>query len=258
MNALKNFITPLLLISLFFAACNKHYIPQQDIAPKLIKFGDDYNNNQFEYDAATSRINKLTIVIDSVPTVYNVTYQNGVPSQVQSSLITDKFIYADNHIIRSELYYNNSPDLQSKIVYSYSGDVLNEQVFYEKNAPSAPLLPQLKYKYETLPNGDISKIDIFLWDNTAGAYNFVGSNHYEYDGHTNPVYVSRDFNLFYAFPATPHNVQTVTSFDASGAQISVTTYNYTYNGAGYPTQAKRTYTPTGRPSSVTTLNYVYQ
>jgi len=260
----KNYARILILLlgcAIIFTACKKHNTAPKNPNPatvaKIIRFGDAINNNQFEYNAA-SNVAKITVVTDSVPTEYNITYQNGVPSQLQSARFLFKLIYTDGHLVRSEEYDNNTPELQSMTIFNYSANTLSEQLFYEKPVPSAGLAPQLKYKFETLPNGDISMVEIFLWDRTTGQYNFLGSDRYDYDGHPNPVYPTNDFHILYTIPATPHNVHKITSYDTSGILISVTTYDYIYNSTGYPVEAKRTNTPTGGFSSLTTLTYTYR
>jgi hypothetical protein len=262
MKILKTFVTLLFVgAPLFFSACNKHYTTPQDAdqvpGAKIIKIGDDLNNNQFEYDAGL-RVSSLTVVTDSVPTTYNITYQNGVPTQLQSLYFLNKLTYADNRLTRLETYYTNAPEVQSLIVYNYSGSTLTEQLFYEKPISSTVLRPQLKYKFETLPNGDISMAEIFIWDANTGQYKFLGINRYDYDGHPNPVYPLKYLRLFYSFPATPHNIRAITNYDPSGTLVNTFTYDYTYNNDGYPAQAKETQTPTGGFSSFSTVTYTYQ
>jgi len=260
MISLKNFITLLFAaVVVLFTACKKNYTgPQTNTSGiKLIKIGDATNNNQFEYDAA-SNVSKITVVTDSVPSAYNITYQNGIPSQLQSAQFLNKLTYADGHLVRSEIYNNNAPEVQSMVQFNYSDNGLSEELFYEKDFSSVTLYPWLKFKFEALPNGDISMIEFFLWDRTTGQYNFLGTDRYQYDDHANPVYRVKDFYTLFNYPATPHNVRTITSYDISGAQIGLVNYEYTYNSAGNPVAAKRTQTPAGGFSSVTTLTYTYQ
>lgn len=260
MKDLRIFIALLFLgVALFMAACKKHYaVPAKPVTKlnvKLINVGDAANASGFEYgiDGATSRI---TIVTDSNPTIYTVDYQNHIPAQLRSSSFNVKLTYSNGRLQQTDWYDNRFSEVQSRALFNYAGDQLSEEQFYEKF--SNGLQPWMMYKFETLPNGDISKADIFLWDSNTGQYNLLGSNRYEYDDHPNPVYPLNDFYKLFTLPATPHNIVKETSYDSSGILVNLLTYNYTYNSNGYPAKAKRSSTPVGGYPTVTTLDYTYQ
>jgi len=265
MKKIKNFILLSFLSAAVFSGCKKDRTKPQDpgnthqppTAARIVRVGDSTNNNQFEYDAA-SNLAKLVIVTDSNAYPYNVTYQNGVPAKLQSPSFTTNLYYTGGRLTKTQVYQNNSPDVQSMVLFNYVNGDLSEQLFYEREFNGTTLSPWLKYKVETLPGGDISKIEFFLWDRTHGAYNYLGYNEYEYDTHPNPVYRLRDFTNLFNFPATAHNVKTEKSFDTSGVLIGTVVYEYTYDGAGNPVKAIRTQAPTGGFNTVNTVSYTYQ
>jgi len=260
MNKFKTFILLSFLGALIFSGCKKEHTKPQNSGnsvARIVRVGDSTNNNQFEYDAAQN-LAKLTIVTDSNAYPYTITYQNGVPAKLQSPDFTTNLYYTGGLLTKTQLYQNNSPDVQSMVLFNYVNGNLSEQLFYEGENNANTLSPWLKYKIETLPGGDISKISFFLWDRIHGAYNYLGYNEYEYDAHANPVYRLRDFTNLFNFPATPHNVKRENSFDTSGNLIGTVVYEYTYNSAGNPAKAKRTQAPTGGFETVSEVGYMYK
>lgn len=265
-NKFKTLIPLLFLAAAIFSGCQKDRTKPQNqgnnnppapTGTQIIRVGDSTNNNQFEYDAALN-LTKLVIVTDSNAYPYSITYQNGVPAKLQSPDFTTNLLYAGGRLTRTQVYENNSPDVQSMVLYNYVNGNLSEELFYDRQFNANTLAPWLKYKIETMPGGDINKMEFFLWDRTIGAYKYLGYNQYEYDTHVNPVYRLKDFINLFNFPATPHNVKKENSFDTSGVLIGTVVYDYTYDSAGNPLKAKRTQAPTGGFNTVNTVSYTYK
>jgi hypothetical protein len=263
MKKLKSLILLSFLGAVVFSGCQKDHTKPNNpgstnppAGSRIVRVGDSTNNNQFEYDSSLN-LAKLTIVTDSNAYPYTITYQNGVPAKLQSPSFTTNLYYTGGLLTKTQVYQNNSPDLQSMVLFNYVNGSLSEQLFYEHGINANNLSPWLKYKIETVPGGDISKISFFLWDKTINAYNYLGYNEYEYDTHPNPVYSLRDFTNLFNFPATPHNIKTENSFDTSGNLIGTVVYEYTYNSAGNPLKAERTQAPTGGFNTSSTVSYTY-
>ncbi|MES2112395.1 MAG: hypothetical protein V4577_26800 [Bacteroidota bacterium] len=265
MKKFKSLILLSFLGAAIFSGCQKdHTKPQNQgnnnpppAGARIVRVGDSTNNNQFEYDAANN-LAKLIVVADSNAYPYSISYQNGVPAKLQSPIFTTDLHYAGGLLTRTQVYQNNSPDVQSMVLFNYVNGTLSEQLFYEREFNATTLSPWLKYEIETLPGGDISKISFFIWDRTHGVYNYLGFNQYEYDTHSNPVYQLKDFTNLFNFPATPHNIKKENNFDTSGTLIGTVVYDYTYNDAGNPVKAIRTQAPTGGFSTVSTVSYTYK
>lgn len=120
---------------------------------RIIRVGDSTNNNQFEYDASSNLV-KLVVVTDSNAYPYAVSYQGGVPSKLQSPNFTTNLYYTGRLLARTQVYQNNSPDIQSMVLFNYVNGSLAEQLFYEHEINANTLSPSLKYEIKTLPGGD--------------------------------------------------------------------------------------------------------
>jgi len=259
----------LILLSLAaFCACKKHdpapgsyNSPGNNILPttkKLTRVGDSTNNNQFQYDAGAN-LSQLNIVTDSNPSLYTISYINGLPAKLQSQYFSMNLNYSAGHLIRTEITNNVTNNIESMQLLTYTNDQVTEAVHYVKSVSSVQLIPQLKFDYEVAPGGDITKAFIYLWDAATNQFIYEGRNEYQYDTHANPVYPLKNFFSFSdSFPATPHNILTENSYDASGTLIAVITYQYTYDGDGDPLKAKRIYQLPGRWQEVSTITYSYQ
>lgn len=243
------------------SSCKKNYtVPpgtcNKPSTVRLIQYGDNTNNTQFEYDLS-GNVSKLTYVTGTFSTAYNVVYQNGAPSQMVTANSVTKLSYINGLLQKADLYNNNGQNLQTSTVLNYVNNRLSQQIEYQQG-PNG-LQPGIRSDYTYLANGDIDVVSVFLWDVITNQYQLFTTFKCEYDNHPNPLYPLRNFYLqFFAIPASPHNITKITGLDQRNALSLGADYKYTYNQDGYPASAQRTVTQPGAAPDVSQVKYSYQ
>ncbi len=260
----KAFTLAATALIMFTASCKKDNHgadkPANGIKLKRVE-ASATNYTSFEYNSA-GNITKIITAEDGETDVIDLAYQNNklfsLTSSDQEAL---KFTYATNGLTdRVDMYQGG---LQGANVgyfkFSYNNAVLSDIVTYGLIPNEANPVPLIKTTFEYYANGDIKTQRDLQYNWLTKAYVISESTTYEYDTHDNPLYsVSEIYQLKFEAPSK-HNPVKATVTDENNDLVRTTTYAYTYNSNGYPTQAQTKVTEPRQPNpTVSTVKFSYQ
>jgi hypothetical protein len=249
--------------ALAFASCKKDSDknkPDPAAQHQLVKFEESATSySSFDYNTA-GQVIKMVNVEDGQSEAFTIAYgNNNKPSQAASNGHNLVFVYTNNNVLEQALIYNGPTNGEAfgRVKLNYTGNKATEALMYIGSGVEEQ--PLSKFSYEYYANGDVKKKTQYGWNPFTGAYVKGETLVYEYDSHANPLnMVAELFQAALEMPSA-HNPVKETTYDEDDSITNVTTYTYTYDNAGYPTQAEKKSSAPDKPNAdVSLIKFSYK
>lgn len=253
-----------LALMVLFTSCDKDDVNPNEPQPEGSRIKKlEYNTNEytsFEYNADNT-ISKM--IFGEAGQVSNsvFTYANGKLDKIQTD---DELAYQFN--------YHNGKTSRVDILEEGVGKIsFNEMAYYTSsgylqqvttftmtfNPAIFPPYYRITYDYYNDNTGNVKEAKYYLWDENR--VDFVLEKTIEYSQYDNKVNPFAQFGIvgFLLFGVnTSNNPGKMVEKDDNGQVISTSTFTYTYNSKGLPTQAVETLVENGA-TTTNTVKFTY-
>jgi hypothetical protein len=253
-----------LALSVLFSSCDRDDVKPNEPQPEGSRVRKmEYSSNEyttFMYNADNT-INKMIFTEAGQVSNSVFTYANGKLDKIQTDDGLDyQFNYNNGKTSRVDILEDGVGKVSfNELVYYSASGYLQQVTTYSMTTNPAIFPPffRITYDYYNDNSGNVKEAKYYFWDDNID--DFVLEKTIEFSQYDNKVNPFAQFGIvgFLMFGVnTTHNPGKMVEKDDSGVVVSTSSFAYTYNSKGLPTQAVETLVENGT-TTTNTVKFTY-